>query len=220
MFPRANRSLYLKIKRVEDGTILQTIALLPPDYPDNFTASAEALLAAPPQDFPFAGETAAQVADAMQSAFDTTIGTAVWSPDGRTLAFAGGMDGPSSDVYAVRPESGQIDRMSDGPTEIGNLFWSPDGKWILDTGIYWVGEGWSGTWSALPAAGGPAYYFKVQPALGETPRGMSFLGWGSDTQALFEDSANGRGTFGLSIMNLGLPYAQDGLAVPSKRRGL
>jgi len=64
-----------------------------------------------------------------------------WSPDGRYLAFAGQMDGLSSDLYIYDSVSGAIQRLSSGPQEVGWISWSPDGKWILDGSTYSFGEG-------------------------------------------------------------------------------
>ena len=54
-----------------------------------------------------------------------------WSPDGRTLAFVGGMDGESVDVYAYDTFTGQISRLTDGPQQAYNLRWSPDGQFVI-----------------------------------------------------------------------------------------
>ena len=57
--------------------------------------------------------------------------TLKWSPDGRYLAFIAAIDGPSSDVYSYDLQTGQINRLTDGPNQAANLSWSPDSKWIV-----------------------------------------------------------------------------------------
>jgi len=54
-----------------------------------------------------------------------------WSPDGRLLAFAAALDGPSADVYVYDTQVDEIRRLTDGPNQAVLLGWSPDGKWIL-----------------------------------------------------------------------------------------
>lgn len=59
------------------------------------------------------------------------LGGLAWSPDGRTLAFVGAMDGDSVDVYAYDIITGQITRLTDGPLQAYNLSWSPDGQYVI-----------------------------------------------------------------------------------------
>jgi dipeptidyl aminopeptidase/acylaminoacyl peptidase len=54
-----------------------------------------------------------------------------WSPDGRHLAFAAALDGPSADVYVFDTRLDQIRRLTDGPSQAVLLGWSPDSQWIL-----------------------------------------------------------------------------------------
>jgi dipeptidyl aminopeptidase/acylaminoacyl peptidase len=54
-----------------------------------------------------------------------------WSPNGRYLAFAAALDGPSSDLYMYDAETGNVLRMTSGPDSVAQIWWSPDGKWIV-----------------------------------------------------------------------------------------
>lgn len=66
-----------------------------------------------------------------QMSFILGIKSLAWSPDGRFLAFAAQIGGPSSDLYLYDLEEDTMHRLSD---EIYNIFkveWSPEGKWIL-----------------------------------------------------------------------------------------
>ncbi|HQX77068.1 MAG TPA: hypothetical protein PL074_12175, partial [Thermoflexales bacterium] len=62
--------------------------------------------------------------------FDLGIRSLAWSSDGARLAFAGEMDGPSSDLYLLTLASNKIDRLTDGPENIREINWSPDNRWI------------------------------------------------------------------------------------------
>lgn len=54
-----------------------------------------------------------------------------WSPNGDSFAFAGQIDGVSSDLYLFDVQTGNIRRLTDEPENIYSIEWSPDGKWIL-----------------------------------------------------------------------------------------
>lgn len=60
----------------------------------------------------------------------------VWSPDGKYLAFAGQMDGLSSDIYIYHVETKSIQRLSSETQEITSIRWSPDSKWIVYHGAH------------------------------------------------------------------------------------
>ncbi len=59
------------------------------------------------------------------------LGGLAWSPDGRTLAFIGGMDGESVDVYAYDTITEQITRLTDGPLHAYHLSWSADSQFVI-----------------------------------------------------------------------------------------
>jgi len=74
-------------------------------------------------------------------AFLIGIDSLSWSPDGRHLAFAGQMNGLSSDLYVYDMEAQTIRQLSSGPEEIYWISWSPDGKGILHGSTYEAGMG-------------------------------------------------------------------------------
>ncbi|RPH56237.1 MAG: hypothetical protein EHM81_13415, partial [Chloroflexi bacterium] len=90
------------------------------------------------QGLSFAG---ADAAIFMRDAFAYGIHSLAWSPDGKYLAFAGQMDGLSSDLYTCEIETRAIQRLSDGIEQIQSIAWSPDGKWILHGSANQVGAG-------------------------------------------------------------------------------
>ena len=98
----------------------QTVTpLLSKNYPTNFVEAVKEI------NEPYLTET-------LQSAFLDGITQALaWSPDGRYLAFAGQMDGLSSDPYLYDLTTKEIQRLPSNNEELQWVKWSPDGKWIL-----------------------------------------------------------------------------------------
>jgi len=64
-----------------------------------------------------------------------------WSPNGRWLAFAGGMDGASTDLYIYDMATSQTTRLTSGPTQVIGIEWSPDGEWIVHGGAVGIYQG-------------------------------------------------------------------------------
>ncbi|HET9907008.1 MAG TPA: hypothetical protein VFQ23_10215, partial [Anaerolineales bacterium] len=54
-----------------------------------------------------------------------------WSPDGKQLAFAAQIDGPSSDIYSFGTESKTTQRLTMEPENIDEIIWSPNGEKII-----------------------------------------------------------------------------------------
>jgi hypothetical protein len=110
----------------------------------------------------------------------------VWSPDGRTLAFAGGLSGLSVDAYTYSLDTGKIIQLSDGPLQAYQLRWSPDGRYIIYEGSDMMGMGGPYTqaiWS-VPAGGGTNISL-VDEDLGYFDFGGPVIyGWHSSTQIL------------------------------------
>lgn len=63
--------------------------------------------------------------------FAWSIYSLSWSPDSKFLAFAGQIDGISSDVYVYDVESGLIQRTEESLQNVLYINWSPDGKYIV-----------------------------------------------------------------------------------------
>jgi WD40 repeat protein len=122
--------LALNLLNLTDGKSQAVTSLLSHDYPNNFIQAARQLNQA--------DITAVQ----LQNSFVCGIMQSIaWSPDGQQLAFAGQMDGLSSDLYLYDLASQTIKRLSSGPQEVQMIAWSPDGQWILDWSSYDSGEG-------------------------------------------------------------------------------
>ena len=57
---------------------------------------------------------------------------AVWSPDGRSIAFVSTRDGDAQ-IYTLAIDGGEALRVGSVPGGVENLGWSPDGKWFSFT---------------------------------------------------------------------------------------
>jgi WD40 repeat protein len=120
--------LTLNLMDLSDGVSTAITKLLSANYPNNF---ATAYVDLGTSDAPLG---------LLEFAFEAGIETNAWSPDSKYLAFAGQMDGNSSDLYLYNVKTKTVKRLSYGSQEIGWIEWSPDGKWILTGSSYYIGE--------------------------------------------------------------------------------
>ena len=122
--------LTLNLLDLNTGVLQVVTPLLSKNYPNNFDETAKTL-----------GDSFPPI-EWIQYAFLAGITHALaWSPDGRHLAFAGQMDGPSSDLYVYDMEKMTAHRLTSGDEELQWIDWSSDGKWILHGSVPWIGEG-------------------------------------------------------------------------------
>jgi len=141
-FTRETFDLTLNLLNLNTGDVQVITPLLSKDYPNNFVAAAKEI-----------DPSYITPAD-LQYAFMAGITRAVnWSPDGRYLAFAGQMNGPSSDLYVYNMVERSIKRLTAGPEELQWVDWSSDGKWILHGSVYAYGEGMQYSIYAVTADG-------------------------------------------------------------------
>jgi len=171
--------------RLHPGGTQVVTRLLSADYPANF-ASAASQLGLPDV-----------TAQALQDSFVAGITRSIaWSPDGINLAFAGQMDGLSSDLYLYNAGSQVIQRLSSGPQEVEWIDWSPNGKWILDGSVYFVGEGMTYDVYATSSDG------KVTRKLLSDYRMVGEVTWINAQEFLTYQSENGPGNHGLERVNI------------------
>lgn len=125
--------------------------------------------------------------------FTDGIRKMAWSSDSQHLAFAGEMDGPSSDLYVLDMPTQNIRRLSDGIENIRAIDWSPDNKWIMHASLLWEGA-WAGWNLHFAAADGSAMKSRGQM--------KSFLGWLDKDNYLEGECGNGLGCAVIDKVNV------------------
>jgi hypothetical protein len=106
-----------------------------------------------------------------------------WSPEGRYLAFAGSLEGPSQDLYVYDTRTASIARYTTGPHQVEGLQWSPTGDGILHREVDYDRD--YSTAHALwwaPLGGGPLIEFRDPDWLGGS---LPFYGWLDEDRFLF-----------------------------------
>jgi len=119
MIPLGTYDLTLNLLDLTTGEKQIIAPLLSKDYPNNFVEAVKEI-----------NDSYLRLED-LQFAFLTITQAVAWSPDGRYLAFAGQMEGLSSDLYLYDVTTKNIQRLSNDNEELQSILWSPDGKWIL-----------------------------------------------------------------------------------------
>lgn len=69
-----------------------------------------------------------------------SVAKPAWSPDGRYLAFAAAIDGPTSDLYLYDSHQDEIIRVSSGPNQVYGPIWASDGSGVLHQQVIYVQE--------------------------------------------------------------------------------
>ncbi len=175
--------LALNLLDLQTGEQQVVTRLLSEDYPNNFVEAAAKL------------NDEYKTPESLYQAFQYGIRSAIaWSPDGRYLAFAGQMDGLSSDLYVYDVQAKSIQRLSSGDQELQWIDWSPDGKWILHGSLFAVGAGMTFDVYAAAVNGSSAPYLSTSP--------MGVDSWLNDHQYIEHDAANGPGNYGLRIVDV------------------
>jgi dipeptidyl aminopeptidase/acylaminoacyl peptidase len=94
-----------------------------------------------------------------------------WSPDGKTLAFAGDRNG-SYDIWRVAVPTGEVERLTKDPRYEVFPSWTPDGRTLLYVQLddRWVDH----DIMAMPAGGGPARLVARDTAFFDYGAGKTF----------------------------------------------
>ena len=175
--------LALNLVNLANGKSQVVTRLLSHDYPKNFVQAAQQL------------DQETLSADVLQNAFVCGITQAIaWSGDGRYLAFAGQMDGLSSDLYLYDMLSQTITRLSSGPEELQIIAWSQDGRWILTWGSYAEGEGMVYDLYVTSLDGSDVHKLPVSSC--------DTTSWLDDQTCFSFESENGVGTYNLALVNI------------------
>jgi Tol biopolymer transport system component len=177
--------LTLNLLDLKTGEQRVVTPILSKEYPDNFAEAAKK------SNDPYI--TAESLYQAFYNGITSSIG---WSPDGRHLAFAGQMDGLSSDLYVYDINTKAIHRLSSGDQELQWINWSPDGKWILHGSVFGVGAGMSFDIYAAAADGSSVSYLSTSSMYGGIET------WLNPHEYFEQDNQNGPGSFGLRTVDI------------------
>lgn len=179
-------TLSLGLLSLADGASHTITGLLSHDYPMNFASNAATLS-------PDLGQDPQALAWDLEWAFNTGIRSARWSPNGRYLAFAGEMDGPSSDLYLFDTQTSLVRRLSSGRESIMSIEWSPDSQWIIQLSAFYVGEGGDYSFHATTPDGTQTRDFRLHGFFG---------GWLSTRRFFAYQAQNGPGEFALAVADV------------------
>ena len=177
--------LTLNLLDLTTGEELVVTPLLSKDYPNNFAKAAENL------------NDPDITAQSLYEAFIIGITEAIaWSPDGRYLAFAGQIDGLSSDLYVHDLAERTIRRLSSGDQELQWIEWSPDGKRILHSSVFFAGMGM--TFDVYAASLDSSSI----PYLSTNIQQDGIDSWLNSHQYFENDGENGPGEYGLRLVDI------------------
>jgi len=188
--------LTLHVMRMADEEDIFSIRLVTDDLEERLRALGEDLKASPPEQLEAAyleEVTAEVIAGEALSALEAGIRAVDWSPDGRLLAFAGQIDGATSDVYTFDVTTGKVRRLTDGPSQVQYVDWSPDGRWIAHGSAYWVGMGNNIINNFVSRDGARVVSMDVGGSFGNE--------WYGSEWYLVHSAANGPGDFGLQMIS-------------------
>ena len=124
--------LALNLFNLSDGTSRTISNLIAPGFPENLMPVTKTIYFTS-YDAECANDLDCQ-SSRVKSAFRQSIETGQaldWSPDGKLLAFAAQIDGPSSDIYLYDVKENSIRRLTDDLENVWLVDWSPDGNKIL-----------------------------------------------------------------------------------------
>jgi WD40 repeat protein len=120
-------TLFLILLYLPDGTVHPITQIMSPDYEKRLAEIVKKLTIISPEQFPPNEVWTAN----LPMVFREHIQAVAWSPDGRYLAFAGMIDGQSSDVYLFDTKTGITKRLTDNNLPVYTISWSPDGMWVI-----------------------------------------------------------------------------------------
>lgn len=187
----ASDDLTLHLLNLDSGAVLTVAKLLPPDFPANLDLNARLIADRLP-------EVAAdpQLREGIWWGFADALTLHAWSPDGKQLAFAGALVGPSSDLYRYQVATQTLTRLTDGPEQLTAIRWSPDGQWIWHSSI---------TLGFCEGCLGHNYAAAVDGSRVVTLPGDDsdrFVAWLGSARYLATEQANGLGNYHLYEVNL------------------
>jgi hypothetical protein len=200
--PGGKYTLALNLMHLPDGKVTQVTPLLSADYPAGLKTVAQQVFASEIQ----GGSTLNQIHVRIWDLFLRGITSLVWSPNGRQLAFAGQMQGPSSDIYLYNLDNQAIRRITDGIEQVQWMLWSPDGNYILHSSANRVCEGDCDTKYVLDVNSGKTW----TPSKLVSEGGVAqVFDWAGPHALAFYTRANGPGQGYLKRIDLSTDQATD-----------
>lgn len=180
--------LALNLMHLPDGAIHEVTDLLSKDFPNNLEKFAEL---AKSNDQDIASLDTSTIVDEARQGLIYRLMISQWSPSGETLAFAGEMDGPSTDLYLHNLKSSSIKRLSSGSRNIDFIDWFPGGNQILYGSSYLPCEGDCSTYYVTNLDGSTSREIKNFDTFGGD---TSFENWSGNSLLTMYTRSNGTGT--------------------------
>ena len=120
----------LHILNIKDGSTKKVADVVTEGYLAKLNEVAEQLKKVEP-DYYKPLDNRDWVAGSVASEFGWSLYSIAWSPNGRYLAFAGQIEGISSDVYVYDLETESVQRVEDTLQNVQWITWSPDGSYLI-----------------------------------------------------------------------------------------
>lgn len=198
----APATLNLSLMDLTDGSVKLVSHLLAEDYPQSFTALAEAYQAQNPG----LSVSLAELAATLQWTFLEGIEALAWSPGGSLLAFASQRDGVSSDVYVYNPETGLTRRLSQSAQSVQWIGWTPDGQQVVYAEADLKQAGEYRSLHVVSSAGGSAV---TVTGFGSCGGFTEIAGWRPGQRLLVYCNRGGFGFGGLQALDIRSGEAED-----------
>jgi len=101
----------------------------------------------------------------------TTLSSPAWSPDGQSVAFSAMTPAGKSDLYILRPATGEVTRLTNDDYADGDPTWSPDGRTIAFTSDRTrYGKDGDQNLFLIDVASGDVRYLTCGPWIDQSPR--------------------------------------------------
>lgn len=121
----------LNLLNISDGTTKKIADVVTEGYKQKLNSVANELKQLSPDFYKPTEDGRDWVNGGLINNFEWDIYSVAWSPDSHYLAFAGQIDGNSSDVYVFDMESNVIQKVEDTLQNVQWIEWSPDGKYVV-----------------------------------------------------------------------------------------
>lgn len=192
-----NLPVSLNILNLKNGSTKKIVEVVTEGYLSKLEEVAEQLKMLEPDYYkPIDGDD--WVANRVSTEFQWSIYSVAWSPDNKYLAFAGHIDGISSDVYIYDLETESTIRVEDTLQNVQWITWSPDGEYLIFTNSH---PGYVYTGSIL-------YSISVSDFKSQKPRQLIsgtwlYVGdWLSPTTILAAQGTDTAGLFYMQVIDI------------------